>query len=144
MPVEQDIIGKWSFLSSENFEAYLKEVGVGMLTRKLASALKPTLEFAREGDQLRMTSTSTFKTYVLKFKIGETSDEKTMDGRDVSQLYKIENDRLVLHEESKGGGTDSRTERYIQDGQLRIVCVNLQDCECNGVMSKRVYERMKE
>ncbi|VDM58438.1 unnamed protein product [Angiostrongylus costaricensis] len=90
MPVEQDILGKWSFLSSENFEAYLKEAGVGMLTRKVASTLKPTLEFAREGDQLRMTSTSTFKTYVSKFKIGETFDEKTMDGRDVSDRYQFE------------------------------------------------------
>ncbi|EYC16302.1 hypothetical protein Y032_0034g2917 [Ancylostoma ceylanicum] len=25
MPVEQDILGKWTFVSSENFEAYLKE-----------------------------------------------------------------------------------------------------------------------
>ncbi|ETN70920.1 hypothetical protein RB195_016296 [Necator americanus] len=138
MPVEQDILGKWTFVSSDNFEAYLKEAGVGMMTRKIAANLKPTLEFVKEGDTITMTSVSTFKTYVTKFKIGVTFDEKTGDGRDVSQTYTVENDRLVLDEKGKNGGSDSRIERYIQDGKLYIVC------ECNGVKSTRIYERMTE
>ncbi|EPB77993.1 lipocalin / cytosolic fatty-acid binding protein [Ancylostoma ceylanicum] len=109
-----------------------------MMTRKIAANLKPTLEFTKEGDTFTMTSVSTFKTYVTKFKIGETFDEKTGDGRDVSQTYTIENDRLVLDEKGKNGGSDSRIERYVEDGKLYIVC------ECKGVKSTRIYERMKE
>ncbi|KAJ1367742.1 Fatty acid-binding protein 9 [Parelaphostrongylus tenuis] len=138
MPIDQDILGKWSFVSSENFDAYLKEAGVGLMTRKIAANLKPSLEFVREGDHIKMTSISTFKTYVTKFKIGETFDEKTADGRDVSHTYSIENDHLILNEKGKNGGADSRIERYIQDGKLYIVC------DCNGVKSTRVYERTKE
>ncbi|VDP09819.1 unnamed protein product [Heligmosomoides polygyrus] len=138
MPVEKDILGKWTFVSSENFEAYLKEAGVGLMTRKVAANLKPTLEFVLEGDTYQMTSVSTFKTYVTKFKLGETFDEKTGDGRDVSQTYTIENDRLVLIEKTKGEGADSRIERYVEGDKLYIVC------ECNGVKSTRIYERVKE
>ncbi|KJH53763.1 lipocalin / cytosolic fatty-acid binding protein [Dictyocaulus viviparus] len=138
MPIEEDILGKWSFVSSENFEAYMKEAGVGLLTRKVAANIKPNLEFVREGDHIKMTSVSTFKTYVTKFKIGETFDEKTGDGREVTQTYTIENDRLVLMEKGKNGGAESRIERYIEDGKLNIVC------ECNGVKCTRIYERMKE
>ncbi|VDM58437.1 unnamed protein product [Angiostrongylus costaricensis] len=108
------------------------------MTRKVAANLKPNLEFVREGDHIKMTSISTFKTYVSKFKIGETFDEKTADGRDVSQTYTIENDHLILTEKGKNGCADSRVERYIEDGKLYIVC------ECNGVKSTRIYERMKE
>ncbi|KAE9413921.1 hypothetical protein Angca_009158, partial [Angiostrongylus cantonensis] len=68
MPTEQDILEKWSFVSSEN--VYLKEAGVGMMTRKVAANLKPNLEFVREGDYIKMTSISILKTYVSKFKIG--------------------------------------------------------------------------
>ncbi|XGW07048.1 hypothetical protein V3C99_016952, partial [Haemonchus contortus] len=138
MPVEQDILGKWTFVSSENFEAYMKEAGVGLMTRKVAANLKPTLEFVKEGDHIQMTSVSTFKTYVTKFKIGETFDEKTGDGRDVSQTYTVENDHLVLIEKSKSGGPDSRIERYVEGDKLYIIC------ECNGVKSTRIYERVKE
>ncbi|EYC16304.1 hypothetical protein Y032_0034g2918 [Ancylostoma ceylanicum] len=97
-----------------------------MMTRKIAANLKPTLEFTKEGDTFTMTSVSTFKTYVTKFKIGETFDEKTGDGRDVSQTYTIENDRLVLDEKGKNGGSDSRIERYVEDGKLYIVRVRVQ------------------
>uniref|UniRef100_A0A0K0D527 FABP domain-containing protein n=1 Tax=Angiostrongylus cantonensis TaxID=6313 RepID=A0A0K0D527_ANGCA len=98
MPIEQNILGKWSFVSSENFDAYLKEAGVRLMTRKVPANLKPNLEFFREDDHIKMTLISTFKTNVSKFKIGETFDEKTADGRDVSQTYTIENDHLILTE----------------------------------------------
>ncbi|KAK5985050.1 hypothetical protein GCK32_003108, partial [Trichostrongylus colubriformis] len=56
----------------------------------------------------------------------------------VSQTYTIENDRLILDEKGKNGGANSRIERYVEGDKLYIVC------ECNGVKSTRIYERMKE
>ncbi|TKR86737.1 hypothetical protein L596_011264 [Steinernema carpocapsae] len=74
-------LGKWNFVSSDNFDAYLKHVGVGMVTRKIASALKPELKFEQDGDKWVMTSTSTFKVIETKITLGAEESEHTADGR---------------------------------------------------------------
>ncbi|CAL2044344.1 unnamed protein product [Caenorhabditis brenneri] len=135
MPIQTDIVGKWNFVSSEGFDEYLKEVGVGWAVRTIATKTKPTLEFTVKGDDWTMNSNSTFKNYTIKWQLGTACDEKTADGRDVSSVFSIENDRLVQVETGKGGGKDSRIERYIENGKLVIVCV------CNGVKCTRVYEK---
>lgn len=56
-------------------------LGVGLVTRKMANTLKPTLTFSRDGDKWKMVSVSTFKTHVTEFTIGEEFDETTGDGR---------------------------------------------------------------
>ncbi|CAB3396610.1 unnamed protein product [Caenorhabditis bovis] len=135
MPIQNDIVGKWNFVSSENFDEYLKEVGVGWAVRVVATKTKPTLEFHVDGDEWTMNSQSTFKNFTTKWKIGNQYDDKTADGRDVSNLFTIENDRLVQVETGKNGGKDSRIERYIEDGKLVIVCT------CNNVKCTRVYAK---
>ncbi|KAK6041470.1 hypothetical protein COOONC_21025, partial [Cooperia oncophora] len=40
--------GKWVLDKSENFDEYMKEVGVGLVTRKAAAALKVRLEIKKE------------------------------------------------------------------------------------------------
>ncbi|CAI2354817.1 unnamed protein product [Caenorhabditis sp. 36 PRJEB53466] len=135
MPIQTDIVGKWSFVSSENFDEYLKEVGVGWAVRTIATKTKPTLEFTINGDEWTMNSVSTFKNYTIKWKLGTQFDEKTADGRDVANVFSVENDRLIQVETGKNGGKDSRIERYIENGKLVIVC------QCNSVKCTRVYSR---
>ncbi|CAJ0932761.1 unnamed protein product, partial [Mesorhabditis belari] len=131
----KEFAGSWNFVSGENFEEYMKECGVGLITRKLAANLKPVLEFVIEDGKWTMTSTSTFKTHVVKFEIGAEFNDKTADGRDVKSTFFVEGDKLIQQEIGLKGGKDSRFERYIEDGKLKIVC------ECNGVKSTRIYER---
>ena len=59
------------------------------MTRKVAANLKPTLEFAINGDEWTMTSVSTFKTHVTKWKLGETFGDTTADGREVYFPFSI-------------------------------------------------------
>lgn len=42
-------VGKWNLVESDNFEAYLKQVGVGLVTRKAAAATKPQLNITVNG-----------------------------------------------------------------------------------------------
>jgi len=41
----EKFVGKWKLVDSSNFDEYMKEVGVGMMTRVAASALKRELLF---------------------------------------------------------------------------------------------------
>ncbi|GMR32748.1 hypothetical protein PMAYCL1PPCAC_02943 [Pristionchus mayeri] len=128
-------VGKWNNTTSENFDAYLKEVGVGMVTRTVASKLKPTLTFEINGEEWTMTSISTFKTHVTKFKLGEELEMTTIDGRHVTSKFELEGAKLVQTEKGKSGGKDSRIERSVSGSTLTIIS------ECNGVKSTRVYEK---
>ncbi|VDN28104.1 unnamed protein product [Gongylonema pulchrum] len=103
MAIAEKFAGTWTFVNSENFDAYLKEVGVGLLTRKMAVAMKPTLIFSVDGDKWKIVSESTFKTL---------------------STFTLEGDKLIQIEKAiKSEDKDSRFERYIdENGQLIIVC----------------------
>lgn len=77
----QDFVGRWNLKDSVGFDDYLKEAGVNFMTRKIASNLKPTLDFEVNGNHWKMTSTSTFKTIVIEFDLDQEFEETTGDGR---------------------------------------------------------------
>ena len=52
-----------------------------MVMRNLAAAAKPVTEIKQEGDEYIITTTTTFKTTEIKFKLGEEFEEETADGR---------------------------------------------------------------
>ena len=77
----EQFAGKWNFVDSDNFEAYLKEVGVGLMTRKMAATLKPQIVFEINGNTWKMSSISTFKNIVVEFELDKEFEETTGDGR---------------------------------------------------------------
>lgn len=74
--MSQEFVGRWKLVHSENFEEYMKEVGVGLITRKAAANLKPTLEIKVEGDTWHSNQYSTFKNTTLSFKLEEVRNEQ--------------------------------------------------------------------
>lgn len=80
-------VGKWNLESSENFDEYLKHVGVGLITRKVAAKVKPVLDIEVSGDHWKITSTSTFKTFVIEFDLNKEFDETTADGRTLKVIF---------------------------------------------------------
>lgn len=77
------LLGEWRLTSSENFEELMKEMGVGWFMRKMGMAVKPNVKFELSNDEWTLTTISTFKTTVIKFKIDTKVNEVTADGRDV-------------------------------------------------------------
>jgi len=55
--------------------------GVPAELAKLASAAKPTITFAVNGDTWSLKTETPFKTHVTEFKIGHEFQEKTADDR---------------------------------------------------------------
>ena len=77
------MIGDWKLMTSENFEELMKEMGVGLVTRKLAMTTKPSIKFEKNGDEWIFTTSSAIKTTQIKYKLNEEFDEETADGRHV-------------------------------------------------------------
>jgi hypothetical protein len=132
----QEFAGKWDFESSDNFDEYMKAAGVGMLTRKMASALKPQIIIEVNGDHWVMQSNSTFKNISIEFDLGKEFEETTGDGRKCLTTFTLEGNKLhQVQKAADKGGKDSTFDRYIENGKLII------DMECDGVKARRTYTR---
>ena len=73
--------GKYKLTQSENFEEFMKALGVGLVTRKLGNKSTPTVTVTEEGGEYTFKQESLVKTSEIKFKLGQEFDEVTADGR---------------------------------------------------------------
>uniref|UniRef100_A0A3P8U8B3 Cellular retinoic acid-binding protein 1 n=1 Tax=Amphiprion percula TaxID=161767 RepID=A0A3P8U8B3_AMPPE len=113
--VEQ-FTGTWTLESSDNFDEYMKAIGVNFATRQMGNLAKPNLMISVGDDGLiSMKSESTFKTTEIKFKLNEQFDETTADGRNTK------NGKLM--QEQSWDDKTTTLEREIKDGKLTAKCV---------------------
>lgn len=80
-------IGKWNLTESENFDTYLKEIGVGVIQRKLIESAKPQIIIEKNGDKWKMSFVIVGKTVVTEFELDKEFEEKTGDGRQMKVCY---------------------------------------------------------
>lgn len=69
------LVGTWDLVESQNWEEYLKEIGVGMIMRKAATSFKPTAIISRDGNKWTLKSVSTLKTTEITATEGVEFDE---------------------------------------------------------------------
>lgn len=91
---------KYKLIKSENFDEYMKALGVGLVLRKLGNSTSPVVELTQKDDTYTLTTTSTFKSNVLKFKLEKEFDEVTLDGRKVKSIITLHDNKLI--QEQKG------------------------------------------
>ncbi|XP_020643225.1 fatty acid-binding protein 5-like [Pogona vitticeps] len=128
-------VGRWHLISSEGFEEFMKELGVGMAMRKMGSMAKPDVIITRDGDKMNIKTESTFKTSECCFKIGEPFDEDTIDGRKTKTLITLDENN-VLTQSQKWDGKEATITRKIVDGKLVVECV------MNSAKCTRVYQKV--
>ncbi|XP_010865729.1 fatty acid-binding protein, adipocyte [Esox lucius] len=126
-------IGNWKMTSSENFDEYMKAVGVGFATRQMGNMAKPNLLFCIEDGVISMKSQSTFKTTETKFKLNEEFDETTADDRKTKTVVTFENGKLI--QKQTWDGKTTTLERELKDGKL------IATCTMDDVVSVRTYEK---
>ncbi|XP_034827663.1 sodium/calcium exchanger regulatory protein 1 [Maniola hyperantus] len=99
-----EFIGKkYKMISSENFDDFMKAIGVGLITRKTANAVTPTVELKQDGDSYVLVTSSTFKTTEVKFKPGEEFDEERADGAKVKSVCTLEGNTLKQTQKAADG-----------------------------------------
>jgi len=92
---------KYKLETSENFDEYMKELGVGVVLRKVGNATHPTCYMEQHGDEFRYYNESTFKNYCLTFKLGEEKEQETADGRHVLTTFTLDGNTLTQVEKCK-------------------------------------------
>lgn len=123
-------IGKWKLTESNNFDEFLKALGVGLAWRKLGQTSKPTVEIKAEGDDWSIKTHTMLKTTELKFTLGKEFDENRMDGTTVKSLVTLDGNKLV---QKQFGDKEVTITREVKDGHLEVTCA------LEGVTAVRKY-----
>uniref|UniRef100_A0A3B5MRJ4 Cellular retinoic acid-binding protein 1 n=1 Tax=Xiphophorus couchianus TaxID=32473 RepID=A0A3B5MRJ4_9TELE len=103
----------WKLVESENFDEYMKALGVGFATRQVGNVTKPTVIISQEGDKVMIRTQSTFKNTEISFTLGEEFDETTADDRNCKSTVTLDGDKLVHVQ--KWDGKETKFVREIKD-----------------------------
>ncbi|KAK2524546.1 hypothetical protein Q9233_009475 [Columba guinea] len=131
--------GTWKMRSSENFDELLKALGVNAMLRKVAvaAASKPHVEIRQDGDQFYIKTSTTVRTTEINFKIGESFEEETVDGRKCRSLATWENENKIYCKQTliEGDGPKTYWTRELANDEL-ILTFGADDVVCT-----RIYVR---
>ncbi|XP_077416095.1 fatty acid binding protein 7, brain, a [Vanacampus margaritifer] len=123
----------WKLLDSQNFDEYMKAIGVGFATRQVGNVTKPTVVISQDGDKVVVKTLSTFRNTELSAKLGEEFDELTPDDRKVKSTFTMEGDKFV--QVQKWDGKETKFDREIKDGKMVMTLT------FEGVQAVRTYEK---
>lgn len=92
------LTGKWTHTKSEDFEKFLKAMGVGMIQRKAAATMSPTMTISNDGGETwTIVVVLPIKTTTMTAKLGEKFEQETPQGKKVSGTLTMESpSRLVV------------------------------------------------
>ncbi|XP_076453036.1 sodium/calcium exchanger regulatory protein 1-like [Babylonia areolata] len=125
-------VGTWNLNHTENFDEYMKAVGVGMVMRKLGGTLRPTQEISVDGDTWDIKTITTFKSSELKFTLNEPFEETTVDGRKVTTTVRLEGQKLI---QDQKGNPDSLITREFDGSKMTMTLT------AKGVSCTRIYHK---
>ncbi|XP_041486120.1 fatty acid-binding protein 9-like [Microtus oregoni] len=129
----EPFLGTWKLVSSENFEDYMRELGVDFAARNVAGLVKPTVNISLNGEKINIQTESSFQNTEISFKLGEQFDETTADSRQVKSIVTLEGGSMI--QVQKWLGKETTIKRKIVEGKMVV------ECTMNNVVCTRTYEK---
>ncbi|TKS86794.1 Fatty acid-binding protein, brain [Collichthys lucidus] len=117
----------WKLVDSQNFDDYMKALGVGFATRQVGNVTKPTVVISQDGDKVVVKTLSTFRNTEISSKLGEEFEETTPDDRQVKSTFTMEGDKLV--QVQRWDGKETRFVREIKDGKMVMLWEQCSPCD---------------
>ncbi|KAI8749083.1 fatty acid-binding protein muscle [Biomphalaria glabrata] len=132
MSAEDFAPGKWDLEKSENFDEYMKALGVGMAMRLIGNKAKPRQEISIKDGEWTITTSTALNKVEIKFKPGQPFEEKTADGRNVQTTCTVSGNKLISDQK---GSVDSKIIRdFNKDSFVMTLTANNVEC-------KRYYKK---
>ncbi|XP_003468989.1 fatty acid-binding protein, liver-like [Cavia porcellus] len=88
--------GKYQLQSQENFEAFMKAVGLPDDLIQKGKDTKGTVEFVQNGKHFKFTITSGSKVIQNDFTLGEESEMQSITGEKVKAVVNMEGDNKLV------------------------------------------------
>uniref|UniRef100_A0A2K6T501 Lipocalin/cytosolic fatty-acid binding domain-containing protein n=1 Tax=Saimiri boliviensis boliviensis TaxID=39432 RepID=A0A2K6T501_SAIBB len=109
----------WKLSDSENFDDYMKSIGVLFATRQAASMMNPTTIIKKNGNIITLKTQSTFKNTEISFKLGVEFDETTADDNKIKSIVTLDGGKLVHLQ--KWDGQERTLVWELSDGKLILI-----------------------
>ncbi|PBC34398.1 fatty acid-binding protein, muscle isoform X1 [Apis cerana] len=120
---------RYKLQSSENFDEFMKALGVGIMTRKVGSSVSPVVELSENNGLYTLKTTSPFKNTEIKFKLGEEFEEETVDGRKVKSVCTLDGNKLI---QVQKGEKQTTIEREFSSTEMKAI-MKVDDIICTRV-----------
>ncbi|XP_061294368.1 fatty acid-binding protein 9-like [Bos javanicus] len=130
----EPFLGTWKLVSRENFDEYMKELGVSVALQNLEGSAKPRIIISADGDKISIKILSSFKNSEISFKLGEEFDETTIDNRKVKSIITLDGGSMIHVQ--KWLGKETTIKRKIVDGKMLVEYI------MNNVVSTGVCEKV--
>jgi len=128
-----DFTGKFKLTSSDNFDEFLKELGVNFVMRNLAKTSTPVVEITKDGDTYSLKTSTAIKNSEIKFELGKEFEEARMDGKSVKTVVVADGNKLV---QTQYGDKEVKIVRELNGDELKVTCT------VGDVVSVRLYNRV--
>ncbi|XP_072884614.1 fatty acid-binding protein, brain-like [Hemitrygon akajei] len=126
-------VGTWRLVDSDNYDNYMRELGMDFTARQLGNVNKPTLVIKMDQDKITLQNLSTFRSTEITFVLGKPFDEHTSDNRKCKTVVTFDGRKLT--QTQKWDGKQTTLVREVKDGKLILTLT------FNDVVSVRTYER---
>ncbi|KAK9403197.1 myelin P2 protein-like [Crotalus adamanteus] len=131
--VEQ-FLGTWKLILSENFDDYMKELGISFAQRQLGALAKPKIIITMDKDVITIRTETMFTVNEISFQLDEEFKERTIDNRLAKSFVTKDNDTLIHIQ--KWDGNHATIKRKIVDGNMVLEYI------LNDVICTRVYKKV--
>jgi hypothetical protein len=132
----EGFVGTWKMESSENFDHYMREVGVNAVVAKMGSVAKPTMIIEIAGGVWTLKSETTFKNTKVSFELGKEFEETTADDRKMLTTFTLEGHTLIQTQKpTVADGVPSVITRELDGNKILVTC------KANDVVAIRHYNR---
>ncbi|XP_017485686.1 PREDICTED: probable fatty acid-binding protein [Rhagoletis zephyria] len=128
---------QYKLVSSDNYDAYLKELGMGLVQRKMGNSQQPIvlLHKIESTHNLITLANVEQEPTILTFKLDKAFDEETYDLRKVSNVLHMFDNTLV--QEQKGIVTARITREFHHTKMIETLVAN-------KVVAVRVFRALEE
>ncbi|CAF4821495.1 unnamed protein product, partial [Rotaria sp. Silwood1] len=130
------LIGTWEHVRSENFEGFLKEMGVPMAIRLLAKSMSTRLVINENNGIWTLRTEMPLKTKSISFTPGIQFQDTTPDGSEVQTVVRFEDGKWVQTLSGKNG-KESMVTRFIDDQGLQQI-----EMTSGTVKARRWFKRV--
>ncbi|KAM6181808.1 fatty acid-binding protein, brain [Erethizon dorsatum] len=117
----------WKLADSQNFDEYMKALGVGFATRQVGNVTKPTVIISQEAGKVVIRTQCTFKNTEISFHLGEEFNEISADDRKCKSVVSLDGDKLIHIQ--KWDGKETKFVREIKDGKM-VMTLTFGDIVC--------------
>lgn len=138
--VTVDLGGKWKLHRNENFDEYMKSVGIGLIKRKLIISLPTTIEVTQTGDDFKFLTKTPLGSRLTSFTLGVVYPENNpmWGDREHRVLADVYGGKLVQKVKTAPDGEAMSFEREIVDGELVLTMT------MGEMVAKRYFKKLED